>query len=277
MLYFYHPESDSLWCQNEPLLFNDGLVEEISKLEYEQLIQRNMKMDLASIPPFDATNIPPNQGGEAHPLGKFLAQVTNTSVAPTKSGTGGQFIIEYTTPAGKINDRFQLWNDNELTSKIAREQLSAVCWSTGVLNLGNWQTQGAALRGARLTIEVGQQIDKNTKQPTQYVEVKRVYDINGNEPGKAPTQQPQTVIQGAANQPQSNWGANQGQPQANGGWGAGQQTPQQPVQQSNPNQGGWGAGAQNNQPAPSPGPTNNPAQGWQQGPSGGPGERAPWK
>lgn len=185
---------------------------------------------------FDATQIEPNQGGEAHPVGKFAAQITNTATLPTKNDAEqGMLRIQYTTQMGTIDDNFQLWNKNPQAVDIAQKQLSAVCHATGIFQLkeGN---HGAELRGARLMIEVGPQIDKQTKQPNGYVEVKKVYDANGNLPGKAPAQtaQPQpgpaawnaapaTTTAPTAPNPNPAWGQQQPQPQpgpqpATGGW-----------------------------------------------------------
>lgn len=199
---------------------------------------------------FDATQYAPKQSGTTHPIGKFPATVSNTSIEPTKDGNGGMFIIEYTTQSGTIAQRFNLWNQNEKAVTIAHGQLSAVCHSTGVFKL-NWENDGAALRNARLQIEVIEQIDKETKLPNGYTQVSKVYDVNGNEPGK-PSQQPQVQPQ---NQP-----AQQQQPS----W-------QQPAQQPQPSAApAWGH--QNASPAPAP---QQAPQGWSQGPSAAPGNQPP--
>lgn len=210
---------------------------------------------------FDATQFTPNQGGEAHPLGKFPAQISNTEIKPNKANTGGLFVVTFTTPSGSIGNYYNLWNESPKAVEIANKELSALCHATGVFRL-DWQNDGAAIRGARCMIEVGEQKDKEGK-PTGYVEIKKVYDLQGNEPGKAPVQQqPQTQV-------------SQGAPmvaQPNGGWGTGSaQQAQQP--------GGWG-GATQQQPQPNPNPAP-PQAGWQPNPNQQPAQGnpppPPWK
>lgn len=212
-------------------------------------------------PNFDATNIPPQQGLAAHPPGMFDAFISDTSIENTKDGNGGMFCVEYTTPAGSIVQRFNLWNASQQAVEIANKQLSAVCHATGIFKL-DWTNDGAALRNARLKIEVAPQVDKKTKEPNGYMNVQRVFDVNGNEPGKGPAPNAGGVMQ-PSSQPQQpplqqnnsgGWGtqpnpqpnpAPQTQPQTNAGWGAqSNQAPNpQPQQQGNanpqPQQGGW--------------------------------------
>lgn len=217
---------------------------------------------------FDATQYAPEQGSPTHPIGKFPAYVSNTSIQPTRDNDGGMFVVEYTTEQGKISHRFNLWNQNQKAVDIAHKQLSAVSHATGVFKI-DMNNEGAALRNARLMIEVGKQKD------TDYTEVKRVYDPNGNEPGKpmntpasngpgfAPA--PQQPVQGGfAPNPQQGFQPGPA-PVQNGpapGWGgapAQQEQPQQP-------QGGapWGGGAPTQQQAPAPA-QQSAAPGWQQG------------
>jgi hypothetical protein len=145
---------------------------------------------------FDASTVQPDQGGQKHPTGSFPFSISNTSIVPNKSQNGGMFVVEFTTPAGTIDKRYNLWFTEPHTDgqkqaiDIANKQLSALCHATGIFKL-DWQNDGAALRGARGTLEVAEQIDKATKQPNGYVEVKKVFDASGNEPGKAPKAAPQ--------------------------------------------------------------------------------------
>lgn len=149
---------------------------------------------------FDASQFVPKQGGGAHPVGKgFDATISNTSIEPTKAGDGGMFIVEFSTPAGRINSRYNLWNKNEKAVQIAHGELSALCHATGVFRL-DFQNDGAALRNARCKIDVGLQ---NEAEPDGYVEVKKVMDANGNEPGRGPGIPPQQPAQAA---PAQSWG-----------------------------------------------------------------------
>jgi hypothetical protein len=180
---------------------------------------------------FDASQHTPKQGGGAHPIGKYPATITNTSIVPTKSNDGGIFVIELTTPSGTIENRYNLWNQSPKAVEIAHNELSAMCHATGVFKL-DWKNEGAALRGSRCMIEVADQIDKQTKQPNGYVEVKKVYDQAGNEPGKPPANPaPQAAQPAQAGAPMTQ--------QGNGGWG---QSAAAPAAAPAPT--GWNTGAQ---------------------------------
>ena len=231
---------------------------------------------------FDASTVAPDQGGSKHPVGSFPFTITNTSIESSKDQKSGMFIIEFTSPAGVIVKRYNLWHDNPQTVEIAQKQLSALCHATGIFKL-DWTNQGAALRGARGTMEVVNQTKKNAEgkyEETGYVEVKKVYDAAGNEPGK-PAQQAAPMQQ-----------------QPNGGW----TQPQQPQQQQGnwanpPAQQGWQPPQQQQAPftapsGPNTAPQNAPGQmpqqgqaampgpaqgGWQQQPQQNPiGNAPPW-
>ena len=183
---------------------------------------------------FDATQHAPEQGSGGHPEGKFPATVISTALVPIKDDADGRprFVVEFETSSGKIKNGYNLWSANQQASDISHKQLSALSHATGVFKL-DMMNEGAALRGARCMIEVGKQ--KNS----DYVEVKRVYDVNGNEPGK--TMQP-AQTQSA---PAPAWGNQPAQPQA------------QPA--AGPS---WGAPQPAQQPAPA-----TAAPPWSQGPA----------
>ena len=195
--------------------------------------------------PFDATfnaqDYEPSQASGKHPCGKFPATISNTSIKPTKSGDGGLFEVEFSTQAGTITSRYNLWNKEPKAVEIAQKELSALCYATGIFKL-DFRNDGAALRGAKLIIDVDDQKNKDGT-PNGYVEVKKVYDANGNEPGRqTPSPQPQQAPQAAT-----------GAPAGNGG--------------------GWGQPAQNNAPAAAPSP-----QAWAPGPTenAAPSSKPPW-
>jgi hypothetical protein len=245
---------------------------------------------------YDANQHQPIQDvGGSHPPGRFPAKITNTVIETNKAGNGGFLKVEFTTPAGKIFNRYNLWNPNPQAVDIANKQLSTLCRATGVFRL-NWEDDGAAMRNAECQIEVVPQKDKEGKD-TEYTEIKTIKDRAGNDPTKVGQQQqvnaPQAGQGGWGGQPQQQqpaqqppqqqWqqppqqppqGQPQGQPmqqQPNGGWGAppnGGQAPQaQPPQQT-----GW-SGAPQQQQTP---PQQPPQGGWQQGPQGGQPQKAPW-
>lgn len=196
---------------------------------------------------FDATQFTPRQAGDAHPPGKFPANISNTTIQPTKANDGGMFVVEFTTPAGTISNRYNLWNSSPKAVEIANNELSALCYATGIFKL-DFQNEGAALRGGRCMIDVAPQTDKEGK-PTNYMEIKKVFDVNGNEPGKGQSQQQAAPMQQQGN---GEWGnpPPQQQPPQNpsgapsGGWGAPQAAPAQTAPQNQPapasNQPAWG-------------------------------------
>lgn len=201
---------------------------------------------------FDANQFSPEQGLGKHPTGKFPAVVSETSIEENTNKDGGYFSVKFTTQAGQIIKNYNLWTQSTDEGKvkmveIAQKNLSALCHATGVYKL-DWQNEGAAIRGARCQIEVTPQ----TKNP-QYNEVSKVYDANGNEPGKAPAMAPQ---------PQPG--------QLQGGWS--QQQP--PVPQTQP---GWSPQQPTPNPAPAPNAAApNTAPAWAPGPSAAPGQAPSW-
>lgn len=218
-------------------------------------------------PFFDATNIQPEQGGTKHPVGnKFPASISHTCIKETKDKDGGMFNVAFTTPQGSIERNYNLWNKSEQAVDIANKQLAALLWAIGIFKIHmtkpdgspDWENAGAEIRNQRVQIDVNFQ---RGQEPTPdkpaggYVEVSKVYDANGNEPGKAPTGAPQ---------PQS--GAN------GGGWNAPQAT--QPAAQP-AGAGGWSSQAPATQTAPAA--SVAPAAGtWQPGPSAPAGGNPPW-
>lgn len=205
---------------------------------------------------FDANQFAPRQGGEGHPVGMYQFTITDTKIVQTREGTGGMFVVEFTSPHGSIVSRYNIWNNSAKAVEIAHGQLSALCHAVGIFKL-DWQNEGAALRNARGQMKIDYQKgeEPTAEKPTGgYVEIKKVYDVNGNEPGKAPNAAPQPMQNG------------QVQSDAAQPWGNGQAAQPQP-------QGQWaGPSVQNSQ-----GPTQGqPAQNWQPGPSQAPSGGPPW-
>jgi hypothetical protein len=198
---------------------------------------------------FDASQFQPRQVGEGHPVGKYPAKISSTAIEPTKDGTGGMFTVEFTTPSGSIKHRYNLWNKEPKAVEIAHGQLSALCHATGIFRL-DWGNEGASLREGQCTIDVGYQKGQEPSAENPgggYVEVKKVLDRNGNEPGKTPTAQPQPAQQWTppakteappANPAPGGWtqpaSANPTTAGATGGWPQAQPQTQQAPPQNNP-------------------------------------------
>lgn len=225
-----------------------------------------------SLQDFDARSVQPQQGIGAHPPGMFDFIISHTYLKETKDGQGLMLVVEFTTPAGKIDNRYNIYNKSQQAMDIAQKELSALCHAVSVYNLrypknpdGSpiYDRAAMELRNARGRIEVAPQMKDG--QPTQFMEIKTIFDTQGNAPGKGGSAQP------AQQQPQ-NPAPMQQQPNG-GGWATPQpQAPQQqpqPQQQPNPQQ--WGAPQgqpQQQQPA-------QPGGGWQPQQNAAPGP-APW-
>lgn len=210
-----------------------------------------MPMDMV----FDAKQVPPSQGGSAHPVGnKFPFKITHTEVVDTSDKSGKMFAVELTSPAGSIVTRYNLWNNSDKAVEIAAGQFSALCHATGRFMI-DFKNDGIALIGAEGLMDIGFQKgqEPSAEKPAGgYVEVKKIYDKAGNEPGKAPQQAAQQnsgfgqTAQQASNAPQVNTGGfnpnpNPVQPPANQWARNAQQGNQEAATQSGG--GGWQQGA----------------------------------
>ena len=226
---------------------------------------------------FNAQQYDPTQGGGSLPVGRHPSIIESSEVKANKANDGGYLQLNVKLIDGPQTGatgayRLNLYHSNPQTAEIAHRQLSAICHCVGVFNVQD----SSQLHNIPFIIEVGLQKGEEAAQKG-YTEVKKVFDINGNEPGKAgqgaPAAQPQQqpAAQGGfgqqqpAQQPQ--------QPQGNApAWGGGQPAQQQPQGAPAGNAPAWGQ-----QPAQQPA-AQQPAQqagGWQQGgaaPAGG----APW-
>lgn len=195
---------------------------------------------------FDARTVAPSQGGAAHPAGMFDFQITNTYLKENSAKTGAMLVVELTSPAGRIENRYNVVNPEPKAVEIAQKELSALCHAVGIFHVAFpknpdgspvMNMAGHTLRGGRGRMEVAPQTNKDGT-PNGYMEVKKVFDSQGNEPGKAPTgapqpqqpqQQPQQQAAPMTQQPNGGW-ASQPQPQpSNTGWAT--QPQQQPTQQ----------------------------------------------
>lgn len=197
---------------------------------------------------FNANQYEPNQGMPGHPPAlKIPFTITNTAIVETKDKTGGMLVVDLTSPIGIMVQRYNINNASPKAVEIAYGQLSALCRAVNIYQIDG-SNECAALRGGKGLMDIGYQKDEepNPQFPDRkgYTELKRVYDVAGNDPSKpAQAQQGQT-------QPQGN-PASSGQPmtqQAGGGWGAGQANPN-PAQQQPQGQPQGQAWSPGNQPA----------------------------
>jgi len=177
--------------------------------------------------------IPPSQGMDKHPCGMFDFTITSTHLQENKDKTGAMLVVEFTTPAGRIEKRYNVINPSPQAVEIANKELSALGHAINIYQVAFpknpdgspvMEMAGHTLRGGRGRCEVAFQ---KGHEPTQekpsggYVEVRKVFDAQGNEPGKsAAAPQPQQGGQAWSNGP-----APQAQPAGNAGWANTQQQP----------------------------------------------------
>lgn len=89
---------------------------------------------------FNAATVQPSQSFDPLPAGDYIAQITESSIKPTKAGTGMMLNLTWTVLDGqfanrKIFDRINVANQNPEAERIGQQQLSAICHAVGVLNL----------------------------------------------------------------------------------------------------------------------------------------------
>lgn len=243
---------------------------------------------------FNAQQHQPQYGGgsgglPAGPNGenvKYKVVIVNSAQQNVEKGgmvTGGYLAFDLVCIEGpqqnvKHTDRLNLHHVKPDVVEIANKQLSAYCHVLGKFQFADT----AELHNIPFIVEVGLQ-KSDEARAKGYTEIKAIYDINGNEPGKAgggaPVHQPQQPAipqaPAAGVQPTGAWGAGQpGQPAIDNNVPMQQQQPpaQQPPAQQQPN--GWGAPPAQ-QPAQQP-PAQQPAAGWGAPAGGAPAQPPGW-
>ena len=91
---------------------------------------------------FDATQVEPTTAYEVLPPGKYLAQIVNSEMRPTKDGMGQYLFLEIDILEGqytgrKLFDRLNLSNPNPSAVEIAQRTLSSICRAVGRLQVNN--------------------------------------------------------------------------------------------------------------------------------------------
>ena len=89
---------------------------------------------------FDATDVQPLAPMDVLPKGRYLAEITDSEMKPTKAGDGQYLQLEFTVLDGEFSGRKQwvrlnLVNANETAVSIAKAELSAICHCIGVLRV----------------------------------------------------------------------------------------------------------------------------------------------
>ena len=91
---------------------------------------------MADLTGFDASKVEP--GGGAIPKGEYQVVIVESDKVATKAGTGHLLklklqIVEGEHKGRTLTDRLNLWNPNEVASRIAQGTLSAICRAVNVL------------------------------------------------------------------------------------------------------------------------------------------------
>ena len=87
---------------------------------------------------FNANSVDPASVFEAIPAGKYQAVISDSTMKPTKSGSGQYLELAFDIIEGEFKDR-KLWsrlnleNPNPKAVEIAMRELSAICHAVGVL------------------------------------------------------------------------------------------------------------------------------------------------
>ena len=93
---------------------------------------------MANLNGFNAAQVEPSQDFEPIPAGKYQAMIVESTMKATKSG-GGQYlqltfqILDGPYKGRNVWARLNLHNSNATAVQIAKQELSAICRSVGVL------------------------------------------------------------------------------------------------------------------------------------------------
>ena len=93
---------------------------------------------MADLGNFNAHDVEPNAPFEPLPAGKYIAAIVASEIKPTKKGDGSYLQFEFEILEGdckgrKVWDRLCINHPNDMTQKIARGSLSAICRAVGVM------------------------------------------------------------------------------------------------------------------------------------------------
>ena len=91
---------------------------------------------------FDASGVEPAAPLELLPPGKYVAQIVQSEMQPTKLGDGQMLCLELDILEGphrgrKLWDRLNLVNRSQQTMEIAQRTLSAICHAVGQIQVSD--------------------------------------------------------------------------------------------------------------------------------------------
>ena len=93
---------------------------------------------MANLNGFNAHEVEPTASYEPLPAGKYLAIITDSEMKQTRSGKGTYLQLTFTIAEGEYKNRIvwsrlNLSNSNGTAVKMARSDLSAICYAVGVM------------------------------------------------------------------------------------------------------------------------------------------------
>lgn len=151
---------------------------------------------------FNAQEHEPSKALEPLPNGWYDASIEKSEIKPTKDQSGAYIQLVYNILTGdhsgrKVFHNLNVQNQNPQAVEIANKELSAICYSTGVMNVSDTSQLHNIPHRIKIAIVQGQNGPQNS--------VKGFRDQNDNEPGEG------GAVQGnqAPAQEQANWNNNQ--------------------------------------------------------------------
>ncbi len=140
---------------------------------------------MATLNNFDANQVDPSVALDPLPAGKYLAVVSESELKPTKTGGGKYLQLTFQIIDGEFKGRLvwarlNLENKSEMTVKIARGELSAICRAIGVMQ----PKDSVELHNVPLEINVGL---KKRDDNGEFTNVIKGYGKKGGSPAPRPT------------------------------------------------------------------------------------------
>ena len=136
---------------------------------------------------FDSAGIKPQGNLEPIPLNTYNVTIVDSGKTDTQANDGSAYLffdlkIVDGPQAGKVQtDRLNLWNKSDKTVEIAKGQLSAYCHVTGKYKFADTQE----MHGIPFKARIGPQVAKDGTVSDKYGDVKGLFHMDGNEPGKS--------------------------------------------------------------------------------------------
>jgi len=125
---------------------------------------------MPSLNGFNAHEIDPNPGFEPVPAGRYIAVIVDSKTKATKNGAGEYLELAFEIVDGpfkgrKVWERLTIKHTNEMTVRIAKGNLSAVCRAVNVMQ----PRDSVELHNIPLTIVVGLKKREDTGEMTNVV------------------------------------------------------------------------------------------------------------